>query len=398
MRTIVNAVKRENCCARSALAAKKTSKSSSSSSSSSSALKGFGVNVGDDNNACLDRDLENDYPSFSSSALKGNRVNVWDESSAALYADVENDGEGEERNRNRHHRKKKMRNASSVVGEKDDCVAAAERKGIRTAMTIGTTTTMTQIGMNVLLGDDGMDARARSSPRDRRRVLNEERELKIETVDGNTTNEIYGNVSDIDFIRVAMNNPEVTAIVALASVVILPKAIEQIGKKIVLPLALFGVVVGFAMHPESAGAFIASSFGFLVGHPKLVAAFAVALLALRLSPYLIIALLLFVLFNVSNLLPDEMMNPLLPAYVKESVKTVKKDVKIARDALKPLETIATESLSDLENFKREIAIKKEQARNLRIEKENIERELKERPRKEAEAKLLAAKEALEKKK
>jgi len=291
-----------------------------------------------------------------------------------------------------------MWNASSVVGEKDDCVAAAERKGIRTAMTIGTTTTMTQIGMNVLLGDDGMDARARSSPRDRRRVLNEERELKIETVDGNTTNEIYGNVSDIDFIRVAMNNPEVTAIVALASVVILPKAIEQIGKKIVLPLALFGVVVGFAMHPESAGAFIASSFGFLVGHPKLVAAFAVALLALRLSPYLIIALLLFVLFNVSNLLPDEMMNHLLPADVKESVKTVKKDVKIARDALKPLETIATESLSDLENFKREIAIKKEQARNLRIEKENMERELKERPRKEAEAKLLAAKEALEKKK
>ena len=183
-----------------------------------------------------------------------------------------------------------------------------------------------------------------------------------------------------------------TAVIALASLIIIPKAIEQIGKKIVLPLGAILIAYGVVSHPESAGTFVAGAAGWAYEHPSAIAFVAVGLLALQLSPYIIIALLLALIFNISNIVPDEI-NPLLPKDVKENIREVKKDAQIAREALAPVER----SIGELKTFKNEVQAQKERARKNRLEREEREKreekEAREKPIKIAALKQKAAEEA-----
>ena len=130
-------------------------------------------------------------------------------------------------------------------------------------------------------------------------------------------------------VRVAMNNPEITAVLALASLFVVPRAIEQIEKIVVLPLMLIAIMYLVATNPSSIVGAATTVLGFLWGHPKLVAGAALGLLALRLSPYLLVALVLLFMFNVGNVVIDESVNPFLPKEVKESMKEVWRDAGIA---------------------------------------------------------------------
>lgn len=221
------------------------------------------------------------------------------------------------------------------------------------------------------------------------------RKEKIETIEQQQSNPSLSELS-MDVFRAATDNPEAAAVIALASLIIIPKAIEQIGKKIVLPLGAILVAYSVLSHPESAGTFVAGAAGWAFEHPMAIAFVAVGLLALQLSPYIIIALLLALIFNISNVVPDEL-NPLLPKDVKENIREVKKDAQIAREALAPVER----SFSELESFKNEVQIQKEQARKNRLAREERERreekEAREKPIKIAELKKKAAEEEKEKK-
>ena len=213
-------------------------------------------------------------------------------------------------------------------------------------------------------------------------------EEKIESIGPS----LISDVSEVDAFRLASENPELTAVIALASLIIIPKAIEQIGKKIVLPLGAILIAYGVVSHPESAGTFVAGALGWAYEHPSAIAFVAVGLLALQLSPYIIIALLLALIFNISNIVPDEI-NPLLPKDVKENIREVKKDAQIAREALAPVER----SIGELKTFKNEVQMQKERARKNRLEREEREKreekEAREKPIKIAALKQKAAEEA-----
>ena len=213
-------------------------------------------------------------------------------------------------------------------------------------------------------------------------------EEKIESIGPS----LISDISEVDAFRLASENPEVTAVIALASLIIIPKAIEQIGKKIVLPLGAILIAYGVVSHPESAGTFVAGAAGWAYEHPSAIAFVAVGLLALQLSPYIIIALLLALIFNISNIVPDEI-NPLLPKDVKENIREVKKDAQIAREALAPVER----SIGELKTFKNEVQAQKERARKNRLEREEREKreekEAREKPIKIAALKQKAAEEA-----
>jgi len=213
-------------------------------------------------------------------------------------------------------------------------------------------------------------------------------EEKIESIGPS----LISDVSEVDAFRLASENPELTAVIALASLIIIPKAIEQIGKKIVLPLGAILIAYGVVSHPESAGTFVAGAAGWAYEHPSAIAFVAVGLLALQLSPYIIIALLLALIFNISNIVPDEI-NPLLPKDVKENIREVKKDAQIAREALAPVER----SIGELKTFKNEVQAQKERARKNRLEREEREKreekEAREKPIKIAALKQKAAEEA-----
>jgi hypothetical protein len=238
-------------------------------------------------------------------------------------------------------------------------------------------------------------ASAREDVERQKNVLRAHRGEKIETIEHQQSNPSLSELS-MDVFRAATDNPEAAAVIALASLIIIPKAIEQIGKKIVLPLGAILVAYSVLSHPESAGTFVAGAAGWAFEHPMAIAFVAVGLLALQLSPYIIIALLLALIFNISNVVPDEL-NPLLPKDVKENIREVKKDAQIAREALAPVER----SFSELESFKNEVQIQKERARKNRLAREERERreekEAREKPIKIAELKKKAAEEEKEKK-
>jgi hypothetical protein len=238
-------------------------------------------------------------------------------------------------------------------------------------------------------------ASAREDVERQKNVLRSHRREKIETIEQQQSNPSLSELS-MDVFQAATDNPEAAAVIALASLIIIPKAIEQIGKKIVLPLGAILVAYSVLSHPESAGTFVAGAAGWAFEHPMAIAFVAVGLLALQLSPYIIIALLLALIFNISNVVPDEL-NPLLPKDVKENIREVKKDAQIAREALAPVER----SFSELESFKNEVQIQKERARKNRLAREERERreekEVREKPMKIAELKKKAAEEEKEKK-
>ena len=66
----------------------------------------------------------------------------------------------------------------------------------------------------------------------------------LETLDHqNTFNPAVSELS-LDAFRLAAENPEATAVIALAALLVVPKAIEQIGKKIVLPVGALFILYG----------------------------------------------------------------------------------------------------------------------------------------------------------
>ena len=212
----------------------------------------------------------------------------------------------------------------------------------------------------------------------------------LETLDyQNTLNPAVSELS-LDAFRLAAENPEAAAVIALAALIVVPKAIEQIGKKIVLPVGALFILYGALSHPD----FVAGTAGWAVAHPKAIAFVAIGVLALQLSPFIIIALLLAVIFNISNVVPDEL-NPLFPKGVKENISEVKKDARIVREALAPVER----SFSELENFKNEVQTQKQQARKARLAREERrkreEKEAREKPLKLARLEKKAAEEELE---
>ena len=197
----------------------------------------------------------------------------------------------------------------------------------------------------------------------------------------------------LDAFRLAVGESGIDGGDRVSALIIVPKAIEQIGKKIVLPLARLFILYGVVSHPESA--LSRARAGWAYEHPSAIAFIAVGLLALQLSPYIIIALLLALIFNISNVVPDEI-NPLLPKDVKENIREVKKDAQIAREALAPVER----SIGELKTFKNEVQMQKQQARKNRLEREeNVESErrkkAREKPIKLARLKQKAAEEELE---
>ena len=209
----------------------------------------------------------------------------------------------------------------------------------------------------------------------------------LETLDHQNTNPAVSELS-LDAFRLAAENPEATAVIALAALLVVPKAIEQIGKKIVLPVGALFILYGALSHPD----FVAGTAGWAVAHPTAIAFVAIGVLALQLSPFIIIALLLTVIFNISNVVPDEL-NPLFPKDVKENIREVKKDARIAREALAPVER----SFSELENFKNEVQTQKQQARKARLAREERrkreEKEAREKPLKLARLKKAAEEES-----
>ena len=211
----------------------------------------------------------------------------------------------------------------------------------------------------------------------------------LETLDHQNTNPAVSELS-LDAFRLAAENPEATAVIALAALLVVPKAIEQIGKKIVLPVGALFILYGALSHPD----FVAGTAGWAVAHPTAIAFVAIGVLALQLSPFIIIALLLTVIFNISNVVPDEL-NPLFPKDVKENIREVKKDARIAREALAPVER----SFSELENFKNEVQTQKQQARKARLAREERrkreEKEAREKPLKLARLEKKAAEEESE---
>ena len=116
--------------------------------------------------------------------------------------------------------------------------------------------------------------------------------------------------------KFVLTNPYAAVAVSVAAYLVVPRAAEALVKYLVVPAALLLVALFAAQNPDETVALVASAIRQARDHPGFVSGAVLAVLAVALSPYILVAALVGLLVSGVQLLPDAL-KPALPAPVRE---------------------------------------------------------------------------------
>ena len=120
----------------------------------------------------------------------------------------------------------------------------------------------------------------------------------------------------LEFLEVVTTNPYAAVATSVAAYLVIPKAAELLVKYVLVPALVLLVAYEASQNPDETIALVASAINQARDHPTVTSGIILAILALVLSPYILVAAGVAVIVSGVQLLPDPL-KPALPAPVRE---------------------------------------------------------------------------------
>ena len=120
----------------------------------------------------------------------------------------------------------------------------------------------------------------------------------------------------LEFLEVVTTNPYAAVAASVAAYLVIPKAAELLVKYLLVPALVLLVAYEASQNPDETIALVASAINQARDHPTVTSGIILAILALVLSPYILVAAGVAVIVSGVQLLPDPL-KPALPAPVRE---------------------------------------------------------------------------------
>ena len=120
----------------------------------------------------------------------------------------------------------------------------------------------------------------------------------------------------LEFLEVVTTNPYAAIAASVAAYLVIPKAAELLVKYVLVPALVLLVAYEASQNPDETIALVASAINQARDHPTVTSGIILAILALVLSPYILVAAGVAVIVSGVQLLPDPL-KPALPAPVRE---------------------------------------------------------------------------------
>ena len=139
------------------------------------------------------------------------------------------------------------------------------------------------------------------------------REVTLDLPDFATIPDILDPADLLGFIA---TNPYAAVAASVAAYLIIPKAAELLVKYFLIPAIVLAIAAGAAQHPDETVALVANAINQARDHPTVTSGVILAVIAVALSPYILVAALVGLLVSGVQLLPDAL-KPVLPAPVRE---------------------------------------------------------------------------------
>lgn len=181
--------------------------------------------------------------------------------------------------------------------------------------------------------------------------------------------------SPMDFIRFLLSNPYAAVAASVAAYVVIPKAAEILVKYLLVPALILFIAFEASQHPDETIALVAAAINQAREHPNVTSGIILALLAIVLSPYILVAAAVGVIVSGVQLLPDQL-KPILPGPVREVEAQIDQLQRAVSPQVKQVKAIGAQALQD--------------QRRLQREAERKAKELKEESERRKEAASLAA--------
>ena len=171
--------------------------------------------------------------------------------------------------------------------------------------------------------------------------------------------------------KFVLTNPYAAVAVSVAAYLVVPRAAEALVKYLVVPAALLLVALFAAQNPDETVALVASAIRQARDHPGFVSGAVLAVLAVALSPYILVAALVGLLVSGVQLLPDAL-KPALPAPVREVEARVEQLQGAVSPGVTRARAMTTEARRRGESFRDEVKEAKRRADDARAERRREE--------------------------
>ena len=120
----------------------------------------------------------------------------------------------------------------------------------------------------------------------------------------------------MEFLEVVTTNPYAAVAASVAAYLVIPKAAELLVKYVLVPALVLLVAYEASQNPDETIALVASAINQARDHPTVTSGIILAILALVLSPYILVAAGVGLIVSGVQLLPEQL-KPVLPAPVRE---------------------------------------------------------------------------------
>jgi hypothetical protein len=211
------------------------------------------------------------------------------------------------------------------------------------------------------------------------------REVTLDLPDFATLPDISDPADLLGFIA---TNPYAAVAASVAAYLVIPKAAELLVKYFLLPAIVLAVAAGAAQHPDETVALVANAINQARDHPTVTSGVILAVLAVALSPYILVAALVGLLVSGVQLLPDAL-KPALPGPVREVEARVEQLQRAVTPGVEQAKALRKEANARAANLKTEVEQAKARADAERARRREAERVEAERRAAEAEERARA---------
>ena len=212
------------------------------------------------------------------------------------------------------------------------------------------------------------------------------REVTLDLPDFATLPDIPSDPADL--LGFIATNPYAAVAASVAAYLVIPKAAELLVKYFLLPAIVLAVAAGAAQHPDETVALVANAINQARDHPTVTSGVILAVLAVALSPYILVAALVGLLVSGVQLLPDAL-KPALPGPVREVEARVEQLQRAVTPGVEQAKALRKEANARAANLKTEVEQAKARADAERARRREAERVEAERRAAEAEERARA---------
>lgn len=212
------------------------------------------------------------------------------------------------------------------------------------------------------------------------------REVTLDLPDFATIPDIPSDPADL--LGFIATNPYAAVAASVAAYLIIPKAAELLVKYFLIPAIVLAIAAGAAQHPDETVALVANAINQARDHPTVTSGVILAVLAVALSPYILVAALVGLLVSGVQLLPDAL-KPVLPAPVREVEARVEQLQRAVTPGVEQAKALRKEANARAANLKTEVELAKARADAERVKRREAERVEAERRAAEAEERARA---------